>query len=139
MFFSFFKKKNTNPVSSIYKCNKVHYLTVIKGYEIAEIDSSLFDLEKRSGEESYKALLVSMQPIFKEFQKNGFLDTTSGSDEEIKLKQDCISKFIDENGPYINVIKKKNIYYVATNGRHRMYVARKYNLDILVHVLEEEI
>lgn len=41
MFFSFFKKKNTNPVPSIYKCNKVHYLTVIKGYEIAEIDSSL--------------------------------------------------------------------------------------------------
>lgn len=143
MFFNLFKKKQAISQTSTPNTKSVDYLIVINGNEIAEMDEPPFNIGKWSDEEKYKSLLIEMQPLFDEYRQKGSLDSPypiNGTDDEIsiyKKKQKCISLFISS---YIQTVKTKDQKYkVASDGRHRMYVAKKYSLDILVHVAAEEI
>jgi len=142
--FKSFKKENKEIVDNrSCKTKRVDYLTVISGNSIAEMDIPPFGEGKWESEKRYKMLMEEMQPMFEEFKKKGLLDTTyplNGSVEEISLynlRQKCVDLFISDS---ITTIKtKSNEYKVASNGRHRMFVAKKYGFDILIHVNEEEI
>ena len=143
MIFNLFKKKQAIPQTSTQNTKSVDYLIVIKADEIAEMDEPPFNIGKWGDEKKYKSLLIEMQPLFDEYRRNGTLDSPfpiNGTNEEIsiyKQKQKCISLFISS---YIQTVKTKDQKYkIASDGRHRMYVAKKYSLDILVHVAAEEI
>ena len=139
----FRKKQKAIPQASTCNTKSADYLIVIKGDEIAEMDEPSFNLGKWGDEQMYKSLLIEMQPLFDEYRKSGSLDSPfpiNGTDDDIMFynqKQKCISLFISS---YIQTVKTKDQKYkVTSDGRHRMYVAKKYSLDILVHVAAEEI
>ena len=143
MFFDLFKKKKEVPQAPTYDTKSVDYLIVINGNEIAEMDEPPFDEGKWGKEEMYKSLLIEMQPLFEEYRRTGTLESAyplNGTKEDIALynqKQKCISLFVSS---YIQTVKTKDQKYkVASDGRHRLFVAKKYSLDILVHVTAEEI
>lgn len=65
--------------------------------------------------------------------------------EEISKDRD--NRFFRENfigsflcdGQWINAGKNvSGKYYVASNGRHRMYIAKKYGLKLIIHVAQED-
>lgn len=123
----------------------VDYFKVISPEEIQEMDEPPFNEGQWSSEEEYKEFMERMQPLFDEYDCNGKIHTV-----EFKTIED-ITRYRDEwrrlnnfnaqflqSGQYINVVKNPDgTYKVASNGRHRLYVAKKYGLRVLVHVAEE--
>lgn len=143
----FFKKlfhhKYDEPKTQSKNNRIVDYFCVISSVEIGDMPEPPFSQGKYGAEEEYKKLLDTMQPLFAEYKENGKIDTTypiQGSQADFdmyNLKHKCVSLFIDSP---INTIKTKdNHYVVASDGRHRMYAAKKYGFSILIHVAEEEL
>lgn len=88
-----------------------------------------------------------MQPLIEEYERTGeihtiefkSLDDVTLLGEEKRFLDQFRHSFLD-CGSHINTVKKLDgTYIVASNGRHRMYVARKYGLKLLVHVAGEEL
>jgi len=121
------------------------YYIVINANEIAELEVPPF-CGKYSSEDEYREYLEKVQPLFSEYQNDGrihtinfeTLDDIEHNYNELLFLNNFNSSFLSWSN-HINVRKDINgLYHVTTNGRHRMYVARKYGLYLLVHVSEEE-
>lgn len=99
---------------------------IIQPSEVAEISRPEFDTRGRRSEEEYRQLLEDSQEYFKLYVANP-------NNKQYYIYEDC-----DAATVYIHnavTVKKINGKYVmASNGRHRLYVAKKYNLPLLVCV-----
>ena len=123
------------------------YLQVIEASEIAEMEAPPFNQAQWIDELDYKSYLESVQPLIEEYEQTGsihnleynsFNDIESNRDEQHNL-QHFRDSFMDV-GQWISVEKSiDGKYRVISNGRHRMYVAKKYGLKLLVHVSQEVI
>ena len=101
---------------------------VISASEIADIEIDDFGINGRHSEYDYKELLEKYQYIFNTFD----------SDKSYADMDEFYSLFLDSGGA-ITVCKGKNgLYEYASNGRHRLYVAKKYNLSVLVCLITLE-
>ena len=101
---------------------------VIEGEQLADIIQDDY-FWKRGSEEEYKNFVEESQPFFEKFQKG----------------EECIGERIGKaNALYVYVdvancitVKKiGDLYHIASNGRHRAAVAKKYGLKLLVCVTE---
>lgn len=122
-----------------HKVITTDYFRVIEPSEI-EYNSKIpdFGVPGRPSEEEYKDYLKSVQYLIEEYQNTGAIcsfDNIKKYSEQEKLnKFKCC--FLD--GDCIAVEKTlSGKYRVLFNGYHRMYVARKYGLKLLVHVCQE--
>lgn len=112
---------------------------VIYPEEMADVELPPFGGRYRL-EKEYKEYLEKSQPLFDEFEKTGRIvevDALVGkpmvglSDEEewllnfehIMMGPDCVT--VEEQG---------GKYVISSNGGHRLYVAKKYGLKLLVKV-----
>lgn len=125
----------------------VDYMKVITAYEISPMKEPPFALADWASEEEYRAYLEDVQPLIKEYETQGkihdlvyetFEDIDRNRNEQHKINQFKWS-FLN-SAEWINVEKTmEGTYKVVTNGRHRMYVAKKYFLNLIVHVTQEEV
>lgn len=137
----FVKKKHKK--EKIYQTFSTDYMKVISASEIADMEEPPFNQSKWSSKESYRLYLESVQSIIEEYEKNGKLPEIT-LNEEIAHPEECKKlvnfryNFLDF-ASYIDVEKTiDGKYKVCCNGRHRMYVAKKYGLKLLVHVSQEQ-
>ncbi|MCR5608111.1 MAG: hypothetical protein K6G26_03530, partial [Lachnospiraceae bacterium] len=110
--------------------------------EIDDIEKPLFGEGKRGTEESYKNYLESVQSLILEYEENYKIheihsntmkEVFENMSEKIFLNA-FKDNFLSANGR-IGVKKKSSgKYTVSTNGYHRMYVAKKYGLKLLVYI-----
>jgi hypothetical protein len=133
------------PAKDSKKVVTTDYLKVIDSSEIAEIEAPPFSKAQWGSEEDYKVYLAGVQPLILEYEKNGklhSLEYNSVADiEKNREEADVLHKFrcsFLDVGCWINVEKSlAGEYRVVSNGRHRMYVARKYGFKLIVHVAQE--
>lgn len=121
------------------------YMKVINPCDMVEIEKPLFDKSHWGKEEDYKLYLENIQPLIEEYELtktihtlkyNSLADVKKNRDEQNRLNHFNNSFLSAAN--WINVEKMLNgKYRITTNGFHRMYVAKKYNLKLLVHVAQE--
>ena len=103
---------------------------VINPTEIEHIDKPEFGKYNRRTEKEYKQLLVDSQEYFCRYIKN-----PSNNSYWIYEDVDAAYLYIDIEHA-ITVFKSKNGKYImASNGRHRLYVAKKNKLPVLVCVV----
>lgn len=122
------------------------YMLVIKPDEIAEMDAPMFGKSHYGKELEYKTYLECIQPLVEEYERTGRIHTLEyNSFADIKKNQEERKILDNFNYSFLNcanwVDVEKRIsgkYRVCSNGRHRMYVAKKYGLKLLVHVTQEE-
>lgn len=103
---------------------------VIDGGQIANIDVPKGFWEKAS-EEQYKQFVENSQDFFSKYENGDSCD-----DYTIGENTDALYVY-EHVGNCICVKEINGLYYVTSNGRHRLFVARKYNLKILVYVEEK--
>lgn len=104
---------------------------VIHGSEIAAMKNPGFPW-KRNSEENFKTFLEKSQEYFRIWKQEGKTTSYKLGDADLA----CV--YLDCG---YCVCVQQNIdgtYQFVTNGRHRLYVAKKYNLDILVCVYQYE-
>lgn len=139
----FFKKKN----KAQKQIRDVDYFVVIEPKEIKSLKKPPFEQGAYGSESDYRRYLEEVQPLFDEYESTGNIHTISyASMDEISEKRDE-KRFLDnfrvsflDCSQYVNVGRTLDgRYTVVSNGRHRMYVAKKYNLRLLVHVTQEEV
>lgn len=137
----FVKKKHKK--EKIYQTFSTDYMKVISASEIADMEEPPFNQSKWSSEESYRLYLESVQSIIEEYEKNGKLPEITPN-EEIAHPEEC-KKLVNFRYDFLDfasyIAVEKTIdgkYKVCCNGRHRMYVAKKYGLKLLVHVSQEQ-
>ena len=116
---------------------------VISASEIEDLEPPRFGAE--NSELSYKEYLESVQPLIEEYEKsssihlleyNSFDDVLKNANEQCRLNNFKLSFM---GAGCIQVEKRlSGQYKVIDSGYHRMYVAKKYNLKVLVHVVQEE-
>jgi hypothetical protein len=145
----FHKKNKVNelPVKENRRIVTTDYLQVIEASEIVEMEAPPFNQAQWKDESDYKSYLESVQPLIEEYERTGsihnleynsFNDIERNRDEQHNLKH-FRDSFMDA-GQWISVEKSiDGKYRVVSNGRHRMYVAKKYGLKLLVHVSQEVI
>ena len=97
---------------------------VIEGEQLADVIQDEY-FWKRGSEEEYKNFVEESQPFFEKFQKG----------EEWIGKANALYVYVDVAN-CITVKKIGDLYYIASNGRHRAAVAKKYGLKLLVCVTE---
>lgn len=123
------------------------YYTIIGPSEISiPVDEILFSKGTWSSEDEYREYLTKVQPLIDEYETSGEIHTINyDSMEDIELhreEQRMLDSFNDTFLSYrshINVTKQLDgTYKVASDGRHRMVIAKKYNLRLIVHVCAEE-
>lgn len=122
---------------------------VIEPSLIRDMNSPEFDPDPSSdfSEEGYRAYLESVQYLFDEYEKTGSIhgivyrtpeDTLRYRDEDILLRN--FRKTFLCAGDSVRVTQfSDGTYTVASNGMHRMYIAKKYGLRLLVYVCDKEI
>jgi hypothetical protein len=146
--FRFFHKKHRVEELPAKKSRRVvttDYLQVIEASEIAELEAPPFNQAQWKDESDYKAYLESVQPLIEEFERTGSIHTLEYNSlddiERNREEQHTLDVFrysFMDVGQWIGVEKSiEGLYRVVSNGRHRMYVARKYGLKLLVHVSQE--
>lgn len=147
MFGRLFKKKHTGTkVTCRIACRSVDYYRVIEPSAIREMKAPEFNMSQWSSEEEYRAYLESVQPLIDEYASTGTIHTIEYQTMEDVAKYRDEAMFLNNFkasflnfGSHVNVRKcLDGTYEVSSNGRHRMYVARKYGLKLLVHVSDEE-
>lgn len=126
---------------------RVDYIKVINPDEIGFVEPPPFDQSHYGSEIEYKRYLESVQPLIEEYE-------STGSIHHLKYDSlECVKKNLNEQqklndfkssflscGNWINTEKTLNSkFIVCTNGRHRMYVAKKYGLRLIIHVCQEQI
>ncbi len=115
---------------------------VINGSDIEDVGEPEFNISHWVTEEIYKKDLEEALPYFEEFSKTGTIKKYPyNSLDDIQKHYDLNQKIHNvernymDSGNHVSVIETANGKYIAAvNGRHRLYVARKYNLKILVYV-----
>lgn len=110
-----------------------------------------FDTYRRHSEKEYKEFLVKAQPFIDEFLSTGKIHNPLNDNITDLNKEQAIKRLNKEReinifknslleGESISVRKTKDgKYTICGNGRHRLYVAKKHKIRLLVHVIEEEI
>ncbi len=139
-------KSKSNNIKS-YDIISVDYMKVIDSDEIGFIDTPPFEQSHYGSEIEYKQYLENVQPLIEEYEKIGtihplrydsFEDIKRNLKEQQKLNN-FESSFLD-CGNWINAVKTLDSkYIVGSNGRHRMYVAKKYGFKLIIHVCQEQI
>lgn len=136
----FFKKKEI-------PTKEIDYFRAIGPEEmqdIREYDKDAHFWDGRAPEEQILEYVKSDQPLIDEFQETGevlvqYPYPDQAAREKAGLKELIFGHGL-QNGREIRVTRKLDgTFIVSGNGRHRMYVARKYGLKLLVHVIGEEI
>lgn len=144
--FGFLKKKKGEKHGVRIEQKTTDYYKVIRPDEIAELPAPPFNQSQYGSEADYVSYLRLVQPLIEEYERTGeihtiefkSLDDVAQYSEEKRFLDQFRYSFLD-CGSHINTVKKLDgTYIVASNGRHRMYVARKYGLKLLVHVSDEE-
>lgn len=109
---------------SPYK-NKDYLL--IQPSEIGETKIPEFGVHGRPKEEQYRKLLEDSQIYFQKYLEKP-------ANESFYLNEDCdaATVFLDFANAVTVRKQKDGKYYVTSNGYHRMYIAKKYNLPLLV-------
>lgn len=122
------------------------YLQVIEASEIAKMKAPPFNISHWKDKSDFKGYLESIQYLIEEYKTTGSihdLDYNSFEDiEQLRKEKSILENFkycfmgvgerIDVERSFID-----GKYRVLSNGRHRMYVAKKYNLKLLVYVSQE--
>lgn len=144
--FNLFRKKtdtiNSHPDTKVVATD---YLKVIYPSEIVEMEIPSFNQSDWSAELEYKESLERIQPLIEEYERTGSIhDLTYSSISDIDKNADeqrtinNFKFFFMDKRNWINVEKTlSGQYRVLDNGQHRMYIARKYDLKLLVHVSQE--
>ena len=115
------------------RCVITDYFEVITPEKMVVEDKISFDKYGKASEERYRRFLEKDQPIINAYEKNQDME---GLIEDHEFYEH-FRAFFDPDC-WINVAKfSDNKYIVTTNGNHRMYVAQKYGLKLIVHVGEE--
>ena len=110
------------------KCN---YFIVIKPEEIGNVkEIKDFGCSHRGKEEDYKNYLESVQPLITNYEKAGNVDTINDN----KFYVD----FFNFSNRITVTKTKSGKYEVTDNGHHRMFIAKKYGLKLIVYVEQEE-
>lgn len=123
------------------------YYTVISPDEIQALRQPPFEQGAYLSELDYKNYLEKVQFLFDEYETTGSIHEIHFDSIEDVAKKREEKRFLDnfraaflDCGRHINVGRTLDgTYKVVSNGRHRMYVAKKYNLRLLVHVAQEEV
>ena len=147
-FFNIFKLKIDSKAyrKKAYEIVSTDYIKVINSIEIGSIDSPPFEQSHYNSEQEYKQYLESIQPLIDEYEKTGNIhsieyDPKADIEQFIKEQQrlqNFKSSFLD-CANWINAEKTTDSkYIVCTNGRHRMYVAKKYGFRLIIHVCQEQ-
>ncbi len=145
MFKLFQKKNDTVKELPNTKIVSTDYLKVIYPSEIAEMEVPPFNQSHWPDELIYKESLEHVQPLIEEYEHTGSIHTLEYNSyddiERYRTERHELNKFnysfMDRNNG-ISVEKMlSGQYRVLNNGRHRMYIAKKYNLKLLVHVTQE--
>lgn len=117
----------------------VNYHMVISSSEISSSEIPPFEKSSHHGTElEYKKYLEELQPVFEICKMKSGVPHR----EDVPFLSDFewnhfYSSFVDA-GDCINVKKlPDNTFAITSNGAHRMYVAKKYGLQLLVHVSDE--
>lgn len=124
----------------------VDYFKVIDAAEIQDLEEPPFNQSPYLSEEEYKMYLEKAQILFDEYSNTGSIHTIEyKSLEDIEKNREeerflCNFRYsFLHYGKCICVRKTMDgTYKVTSNGRHRAFVAKKYELRLLVHVIEEE-
>jgi len=119
----------------------------LMGEDLGQNDSGFFKPPKRYTEQEYLQYLQSQQELLRLFKAGEIVidpDYINNSTEtDLVTKPLPLIKTSDEKYQInyetpINLIKTTNGYkFAGGNGRHRFYVTKKYNLDILAHIIAE--
>lgn len=143
-FLSKIRKKSSTTLDS--KVISTNYFKVIEPSEIL-YDSQIpkFDLCGRRSEKEYMDYIKSVQYLIEEYRNTGkihSIEYTSFDDiKKYREEQEILDAFRDNFlsiGKSITVEKTcTGQYKVVSNGYHRMYVAKKYGLKLLVRVCQE--
>lgn len=149
MIFNLFKRKpqmNNGEHVELPKRVTANYMKVINGFEIADMEMPPFEQGHWSKEDAYKSYLENMQSLIDEYEQTGrirAIEYTSLDDidkrAEEKKNIDIFNNSFLKPGNRIDVEKTIDGKYKVINGRHRMYIAQKYGLKLLVHVSQEVI
>ena len=131
----------------IEKFEKADYYKVITADEIMELEEPPFDVSHYGKEDEYKSHLESVQLLVNEYEKNGDIHTLEyNSYEDIERNRDEKMLLDNFRNSYLHDSERIEVkkllngkYRFCTNGRHRLYVAKKYDLKLIVHVREEQI
>lgn len=115
---------------------------VISGNEIVDLETPMFD-GKYAKEEEYKKLLEEMQPLFNEFDCTGSVSEPKYEDmEKIVSKRNEQRLYDNFFRTFINLANRievektaDDLYKPVYDGYHRLYVAKKYGLKILVYLV----
>jgi hypothetical protein len=148
--------KKENADSKLKKVN-VDRMEVIDSDQIGYVsDEIIFGTTSRPTEEEYRVELEKMQWWFNEYEKYGDIDALEKfvreslelenkdykefNRQEIQNIKNMIPhvKYSYFGGQRIEAIKTMDGHYeVLYDGHHRMYVAKKYGLRLVVHVSKE--
>lgn len=113
------------------------YYTIIYPDEIMPMDEPEFSVSHWYSELEYKQFLEQMQPLMEWYEASCFSFTDCVHDDDEKMTSLFENSFVDV-GHRIDVEKiPSGKYRVVSNGRHRMYVAKKYKLKLLVYVVQK--
>lgn len=100
---------------------------VIQSWEIAKIEKPEFGEFGRETEERYRELVKNSQEYFK-----WYVRTKSDAPYYLNERTDCAYLYLDI-AHAITVSQMRNAKYgICSNGRHRLYVAKKYRMPLLV-------
>ena len=100
---------------------------VIQPWEIAKIEKPELGEFGRETEEQYRELVKNSQEYFK-----WYVRTKSDAPYYLNEEIDCAYLYLDI-AHAITVGKMRNAKYgICSTGRHRLYVARKYRMPLLV-------
>lgn len=127
--------------SEVEQSKTTNHYCVIEPTSIRELEVPEFGIGKWATEEEYLTHLRSMQAVFDEYAIKKSISSIVKQlpeNEQFSFRKNFYGSYI-EAGDSIRVKKHQDgTYSLLGNGTHRLYVARKYKLRILVHVIEEE-
>ena len=146
-FSALFKKKTAEQVIKEHEVVTVDYLKVITPSEIGDVEIPPFKQSHYGSEDEYRQYLESVQELIDEYENTGtihslsydsFEDVSKNYEEQQRINK--FKSFFLSCGNWINAEKTLDSkYIVCSNGRHRMYIAKKYGLKLIIHVCQEQI
>lgn len=141
----FSEKIDKNPI--IETSIPVKKYRVINGSDVEDMEEPEFSIAHWVSEDIYRKDLEESKVYLEEFKNTGTIkkypyESLDDIPKYYDLNQK-IRRFEDnymDSGNHVSVIETpEGKYRSCTNGRHRLYVAKKYNLDIMVYVESKEL
>lgn len=119
----------------------VPFCTVIEPASIRELDTPDFGIGGQYTEEEYLSYLTMMQPVFEEYMRSGSIDSyvlQLPKEEQFSFRVNFYANFTGA-GDSVRVRRHKDgTYSLLGNGWHRLFIARKHDLKLLVYVKETD-